>query len=111
MKQNLAKTFLVICALLFLTSDAFSAQTSQAQRTLDANAPYEEFLQVTPSDVTTYDPPLRGCIVESVSGGTNLIITTTKGASVTITVIAGQEIKAMITKVGASTNATVICGR
>ena len=101
----------VMAFLLGLTSSSFSAQTSQAQRTLDANAPYEEFLQVTPSDVTTYDPPLRGCIVEAIGAGTNFIITTTKGASVTITVIAGQEIKAMITKVHAATNATVICGR
>ena len=109
--KRLLQTLFIAGLVLSLNSSAFSAQTSDAQRTLDANAPYEELLQVTPSDVTTYDPPLRGCIVEAVGGGTNLIITTTKGASVTITVIAGQEIKAMITKVGGSTTATVICGR
>lgn len=116
MKNKIWSLF-AICSLLtafivFSTlSDANAAQTSQARRTLDADAPYEEFLQVTPSNSITYDPPLRGCIIESVSGGTNLVITTTKGASVTITVAAAQEIKAMITVVGASTDATVICGR
>ena len=109
--KRLLQTLFIAGLLLSLNSSAFSAQTSQAQRTLDANSPYEEFLQVTPSDVTTYDPPLRGCIVEAIGAGTNFIITTTKGASVTITVVAGQEIKAMITKVHAATNATVICGR
>lgn len=100
-----------VLAVLIFGNSAESAQTRQAERTLDAYAPFEELLQVTPSDATTYDPPLRGCLVESIGGGTDLVITTTKGASVTITVAAAQLVPAMITKVGASTTATVICGR
>lgn len=103
--------FFVFFTMIFLTFPALAAQTKQATGTLDAAAPYEELLQVTPSDSTTYDPPLRGCIVESVSGGTDLVITPTKGSSVTITVAATQLIPVMILKVGASTTATVICGR
>lgn len=102
---------LTLAFLLWATYAAYAAQTKQAQNTLDAYAPFEELLQVTPSNSTTYSPPLRGCIVEAVGGGTDLVITTTKGSSVTITVAAGQLIPAMITVVGASTTATVICGR
>lgn len=105
------KLLTLLTGLVFFAGAAQAAQTSLARNTLDAYAPFEEFLQVTPSDVTTYDPPLRGCIVESVGGGTDLVVTTTKGSSVTITVAAGQLIPALITMVGASTTATVICGR
>ena len=105
------KRIILAIALLSLAFPVLAAQTRQAERTLDAYAPFEELLQVTPSNSTTYSPPLRGCIVESVGGGTDLVITTTKGSSVTITVAAGQLIPAMITVVGASTTATVICGR
>lgn len=88
---------------------ANAAQTKKAERTLDAYAPFEELLQITPSNSTTYSPPLRGCIVE-VAG--DLAIETTKAASeVVITVIVGQMIPAMISKVKTSTTATVVCGR
>jgi hypothetical protein len=88
---------------------AHAAQTKKAERTLDAYAPFEELLQITPSNSTTYSPPLRGCIVE-VAG--DLAIETTKAASeVVITVIVGQMIPAMISKVKTGTTATIVCGR
>lgn len=97
----------VVFSMAAATSQA--AQTKNAQNTLDAYAPFEEILQITASDSTTYDPPLRGCIVE---GAGDLALQTTKGSgTVTITVIAGQMIPAMITKVMAATTATVVCGR
>lgn len=105
-------TFSLFCLSLFLLHVADAAQTKFATDTLDAYAPFEELIQVTPSDATVYSPPLRGCIVESVGGGTNLVLTPTKNASsVTITVAAGQLIPVMASMIGASTTATVICGR
>lgn len=113
MKHTVFTALLVIVfSMAFGSMFAYSQQTSSATNTRDAYAPFEELIQVTPSDATTYDPPLRGCIVESIGGGTNLVLTPVKNSSsVTVTVIAGQLIPAMISKVGASTTATVICGR
>lgn len=88
---------------------AYAAQTKSAKNTLDAYAPFEELIQVTASDVTTYDPPLRGCIVETAG---DLVVTPIKNSSsVTITVIAAQLVPAIIEKVNAATTATVVCGR
>ena len=89
---------------------AQAAQTSQAQRTLDAYAPFEELIQVTASDVLIYDPPLRGCMIE-VAG--DIVLATIKGDSnVTLTVVVGQLVPAMITQVRATgTTAIAVCGR
>lgn len=94
----------------FFVSSAFAAQDKQATNTRDAYAPFEELIQVTPSDATTYDPPLRGCIIETAG---DIALETSKGdSSVTITVLAGQIIPALITKVLATgTTATAVCGR
>ena len=98
-----------VAILLTLAQKANAAQTYDAKNTRDAYAPFEEVLQITASDSTTYDPPLRGCIVEADG---DLVITPIKNASsVTITVIAGQLVPAMISKVNTGTSATVVCGR
>ncbi|MCB0375518.1 MAG: hypothetical protein KDD04_06335 [Sinomicrobium sp.] len=103
-------TFLFALFVLFCFAPADAAQTKQAVNTLDAYAPFEEVLQVTPSDSTTYSPPFRGCIVES--DGDLAILPKKNTSSVTITVITGQMVPAMITKVlSTGTTATVVCGR
>ena len=109
MKKSTLSLVAFACVAL-VSFAAYAAQENQAEQTRDAYAPFEELLQPTISDVTTYDPPLRGCIVE-VAG--NLAVETIKGdASVIITVVAGQLVPALITKVLATgTTATVICGR
>lgn len=108
----LASNFLGLLVAFLLVAPfekAYAQQTKSATNTRDAYAPFEEVLQITASDVTTYDPPLRGCIVETAG---DLTITPIKNASsVTITVIAGQLIPAMISKVNTSTTATIVCGR
>lgn len=111
--MNSFKIFIALYAIFacaLLGYDAYAAQTNDATGTSDAYAPFEELIQVTASDSTTYDPPLRGCIVE-VAG--DLAVNTIKGdSSVTITVLAGQLVPAMITQVlSTGTTATVICGR
>lgn len=99
--------FAIFIALNPLLSHA--EVTKEAINTRDAYAPFEELIQVTPSDATVYSPPLRGCIIEV---GGDIVLNTSKGdSSVTITVVAGQLIPAMITKVLAATTATAVCGR
>lgn len=84
------------------------AKTQQAENTLDASAPFEELLSITPSDETTYSPPLRGVIVQADG---DVIIETLKGdAAVTIAALKGQLIPALITKVKAG-SASVVGGR
>lgn len=101
---------LSLCVLIVgFSAVAHAAQTKSAKNTLDAYAPFEELLQITASDVTTYDPPLRGCIIETAG---DVVLTGVKNSTaVTITAVAGQLIPAMVTKVGASTTATLVCGR
>jgi hypothetical protein len=117
MKKSICRSFAILALLvafgLFVAIDTGNAaQTKSARNTLDAYAPFEELIQVTPSDSTTYDPPLRGCFVESIAGGSDLVLTPSKNSSsVTLTVIAGQLVPVIIDKVGASTTATVLCGR
>ena len=78
-------------------------------KTRDSYAPFSRLLTVTPSDTTEYDPPLRGVIVAAAG---DLVVETEKGdAAVTITVFARQLIPAIITKLKAATDATVIGGR
>lgn len=106
--------FIGMLAVIVLISlfgyQAHAAQTKAARKTLDAYAPFEDLIQITPSDATVYDPPLRGCIVE-VAG--DLAINPIKSSSnVTITVVAGQMIPVLMTQVlSTGTTATVVCGR
>jgi len=102
---------LAVVAMISLSAcQAQAAQGKDAKRTLDAYAPFEDLIQITASDVTVYDPPLRGCIVE-VAG--DLAINPIKSvANVTITVIVGQLIPVIMTQILATgTTATVVCGR
>jgi len=109
MKKFAHVFFICLIFAHFYTNAASAAQTKEAQRTLDAYAPFEEALSITASDSTTYTPPLRGCIV---TAGGNLVLTPIKNATtVTIAVTAGQIIPIMISKVNASTTASVVCGR
>ena len=102
-------TLAVIVLISLSGYQAHAAQTKAARKTLDAYAPFEDLIQITPSDATVYVPPLRGCIIE-VAG--DLDINPIKSASnVVITVVAGQLIPFIITKVRAATTATVVCGR
>jgi hypothetical protein len=112
--KNLKKVAcLALLIALFVPFVAAQAQqTKKAQNTLDAYAPLEEFIAITPSNSTTYDPPLRACYVSDISGGATVVLTPTKNASaVTFTVVAAAWIPVMAEKVNASTTATLICGR
>ena len=101
--------FVVFSVIVLSATSGYAAQTKEATRTRDAYAPFEDLIQITPSDVTVFSPPLRGCIVE-VAG--DLDINPIKSASnVLITVVVGQLIPVIITKVRAATTATVVCGR
>lgn len=107
------KLFQLIAVALIssmIVSTAYAAQTKEATRTRDAYAPFEDLIQITPSDATVYSPPLRGCIVE-VAG--DLAINPIKSAAnVTLTVLAGQIIPVIMTQVlSTGTTATVACGR
>lgn len=109
----MSKLFQILSIALLVSivsSSVYAAQTKSATRTRDSYAPFEDLIQITPSDVTTFDPPLRGCIVE-VAG--DLAISPIKSSSdVTITVLAGQMIPVLMDKVLATgTTATVVCGR
>lgn len=104
--------FVLIAALLIVQiGSAYGSQTKSATNTLDAYAPFEELLQITPSDATTYSPPLRGCIVEGAGDLAIISPKNTASAVITLTVIVGQTVPAMITQVRAATTATVVCGR
>jgi len=112
--RNFIRIMTVAVIVCITSNAAIAAQTFEAKRTRDAYAPFEEILQITPSDVTVFTPPLRGCIVE-IAG--DLVINTIKGdaaigvADVTITVLVGQVVPAIIDQVMAATTATVVCGR
>lgn len=108
MQKNM---WIIVAVFLGLSFSALARaeQTSQAKRTLDAYAPFEDVLTIVASDDITYDPPLRGCIVGAAG---NLQITGTKSDSaVTWAVVAGQTVPAMISIIGSSTTATGVCGR
>lgn len=81
-----------------------------AKNTEDAYAPFRELFAVTPSDSTTYDPPLRG-IICTVAGNV-AVKTAANTTAVTIAVLQGQLIPALITLVmSTNTTATVVGGR
>ncbi len=111
--KNLKKIACFALLMVFFAPFLAEAQqTKKAQNTLDAYAPLEEFIAITPSNSTTYDPPLRACYVSDISGGATVVLTPVKNAStVTFTVAAGSWIPVMSSKVNASTTATLICGR
>lgn len=101
--------FLVIVYLGFFPVQA--AQTKQAQNSLDAYAPFEEFIAITTSDSVVYSPPLRGCIV-STAGTLSVLPTKNSSATGAFSVVQGQTIPIMISKVMATgTTAVLWCGR
>jgi len=103
-------TLFILVFILFPIM-AQAQQTNDARQGLDAYAPLEELLQITPSDVTVYDPFLRGCIVEA-AGDLALEAKLSIGTPVTISVLQGQVVPVMIRRVLATgTTATVVCGR
>lgn len=116
--RDFVSTFLIlgwiVLGVYAFFPKAEAAQTKQAQGSLDAYAPLEEFIAITPSNSTTYDPPMRACYVSSISGGATVVLTpikNTSAATATFTVVAGAWIPVMANKIGASTTATLLCGR
>ena len=101
---------LAIVALVSLSAHAQAAQTKPATNTRDAYAHFEDLIQITPSDATVQDPPLRGCIVE-IAG--DLAMNPIKSDdNVTLSVLKGQLIPLIMTQVLLTgTTATVSCGR
>jgi hypothetical protein len=70
--------------------------------------PPARHVAVTPSDTTTYDPPLRAVYC---GGAGNLVLTDLDGTDCTYVVAAGQQISGFFTKVKAATSATSLVGR
>ena len=108
--RNLISAGLFFATLFAFSVSGYAVQTKQATNTRDSYAPFEDLFQVTPSDATVYDPPLRGCIIE-VAG--DIAINPIKSASnVTISVLKGQLIPVLMTQVlSTGTTATMVCGR
>jgi len=103
-------TGLFCAAIVGFSAYSHAAQSGNATNTRDAYAPFEDLIQITPSDVTVYDPPLRGCIIEAPG---DIAINPIKSAvNVTISVLKGQLVPVIMTQVLATgTTATVVCGR
>ena len=108
--RNLIAAALFCAGIIVFSVSSQAVQTKDATNTRDAYAPFEDLFQVTPSDATVYDPPLRGCIIE-VAG--DIAINPVKSASnVTISVLKGQLIPVLMTQVlSTGTTATMVCGR
>ena len=108
--RNLIAAALFCAGIIVFSISSYAAQTKDATNTRDSYAPFEDLFQVTPSDATVYDPPLRGCIIEAAG---DIAITPIKSAaSVIISVLKGQLVPVMIDQVLATgTTATVVCGR
>lgn len=109
------KKFRIFLFVLFISfglgSQVYAQQTTNSNQDSlkDAYAPFLELLQITPSDATVYNPPLRGCIVEAAG---DLVVEPIKNAAqVTITVFDGQTVPVIVRKVRAATTAVVVCGR
>ncbi len=100
------------CAFFMYMPSGFTAQESQAHNTLDAYAPLEEFISITPSNDTIYDPPLRACYISATTGGSALEMMPVKNdAPVAINVVGGLWIPVVATQIRTGTTATVVCGR
>ena len=108
--RNLIAAGLFFATLLVFSVSGYAVQTKSATNTRDSYAPFEDLFQITPSDATVYDPPLRGCIIEAAG---DIAITPIKSAaSVIISVLKGQLIPVMTDQVLATgTTATMVCGR
>lgn len=101
---------LFCAAIVVFSSSSYAVKTRDAVNTLDAAAPFEDLIQITPSDATVYDPPLRGCIAETAG---DIAFNPIKSTSnVTVTVLKGQLVPVLTTQILATgTTATVVCGR
>ena len=108
--RNLIAAGVFLVTLFVFSAFSYAEQTKQATNTRDSYAPFEDLIQITPSDATVYDPPLRGCIIEAAG---DIAIKPIKSASnVTISVLKGQLIPVLMTQVLATgTTATMVCGR
>lgn len=84
--------------------------TDAATNKRDAYSPFQEIVTVTPSDSVPFSPPLRGVIC-TVAG--NVAIKTEKNqTAVTVAMLQGQLLPAMITHVmSTNTTGTVVGGR
>lgn len=111
---KLFKIMALALVISIVSVSVHAEQTFPAKRTRDAYAPFEELIQITPSN-TVYDPPLRGCIIEvagdislnMVKGDANINV-----SDVVVTVLAGQLLPVLVDQVlAAATTATVVCGR
>lgn len=108
--RNLIAAALFCAGIIVFSISSYAAQTKDATNTRDSYAPFEDLIQITPSDATVYDPPLRGCIIEAAG---DIAINPIKSvANVTISVLKGQLIPVIMTQILATgTTATVVCGR
>ena len=101
----------LFCLAIFVfSSSGYAQKTRDAVNTLDATAPFEDLIQITASDITVYDPPLRGCIAETAG---DIAFTPIKSAaSVIVTVLKGQLVPVITDQILATgTTATLVCGR
>lgn len=75
--------------------------------TLTAQQPYQKVTAVTPSDTTTYDPPLDAFVVGTDG---NVVVVDGTGSEVTIAAVAGAIYPIAVTKIMAATGAGDIVG-
>jgi hypothetical protein len=62
-------------------------------------------VEITPSDYTTYDPPIHVHVM-SIADGAQLVFEDVAGAEHTRTVAAGMDLRCLVTKVKVATTAS-----